>query len=163
MQLALDVMDDLLLGTPVSPLYKKLRESGLGESVISDGLETVLQQATYSVGMKGIKDPAQIAEVDMHIRVPRMHLYMWHTYIRANEYTHAHDIRIHTHTHACIHTCTFRSDMSHHQVERLILETLTELSNDGFDQSSIEASLNSLEFRLREFNTGGNSHEQACY
>ena len=101
-ELALDVMDDLLLGTPVSPLYKKLRESGLGESVISDGLETVLQQATYSVGMKGIKDPAQIAEV-----------------------------------------------------EKLILETLKELSVEGFDRSSIEASLNSLEFRLREFNTGG--------
>jgi hypothetical protein len=31
-----------------------------GESVISDGLETVLQQATYSVGMKGIKDAAQV-------------------------------------------------------------------------------------------------------
>jgi len=101
-ELALDVMDDLLLGTPVSPLYKKLRESGLGESVISDGLETVLQQATYSVGMKGIKDPAQIADV-----------------------------------------------------EKLILETLTALSEQGFDASSIEASLNSLEFRLREFNTGG--------
>jgi hypothetical protein len=37
-------MDDLLMGTPVAPLYKALRESGLGESVISDGLETVLQQ-----------------------------------------------------------------------------------------------------------------------
>jgi len=24
------------------------------------GLETVLQQATYSVGVKGIKDPAQV-------------------------------------------------------------------------------------------------------
>ena len=101
-ELALDVMDDLLLGTPVSPLYKKLRESGLGESVISDGLETVLQQATYSVGMKGIKDPALIADV-----------------------------------------------------EKLILDTLKELSEEGFDESSIEASLNSLEFRLREFNTGG--------
>ena len=44
-ELALDVMDDLLMGTPVAPLYKALRESGLGESVISDGLETVLQQA----------------------------------------------------------------------------------------------------------------------
>ena len=32
-ELALDVMDDLLLGTPVSPLYKKLRESGLGQSI----------------------------------------------------------------------------------------------------------------------------------
>ena len=38
------MLDDLLMGTPVAPLYKVLRESGLGESVISDGLETVLQQ-----------------------------------------------------------------------------------------------------------------------
>ena len=101
-ELALDVLDDLLLGTPVSPLYKKLRESGLGESVISDGLETVLQQATYSVGMKGIKDAKQIDEV-----------------------------------------------------EKLILETINDLCTEGFDSSSVEASLNSLEFRLREFNTGG--------
>ncbi len=28
-------------------------------------------------------------------------------------------------------------------------------SKEGFDKSAIEASLNSLEFRLREFNTGG--------
>ena len=41
------MMDDLLMGTPVAPLYKALRESGLGESVISDGLETVLQQALF--------------------------------------------------------------------------------------------------------------------
>jgi hypothetical protein len=57
------VLDDLLMGTPVAPLYKVLRESGLGESVLSDGLETVLQQATYSVGMKGIKDVEKIPEV----------------------------------------------------------------------------------------------------
>ena len=40
------MLDDLLMGTPVAPLYKALRESGLGESVISDGLETVLQQVS---------------------------------------------------------------------------------------------------------------------
>ncbi len=43
-ELALDVLDDLLMGTPVAPLYKALRESKIGESVLSDGLETVLQQ-----------------------------------------------------------------------------------------------------------------------
>jgi len=101
-ELALDVMDDLLMGTTVAPLYKALRESGLGESVISDGLETVLQQATYSVGLKGISDSAK---------------------------------------------CD--------QIEKLITETLVKHSKEGFDKSAIEASLNSLEFRLREFNTGG--------
>ncbi len=43
-ELALDVLDDLLMGTPVAPLYKALRDSRIGESVLSDGLETVLQQ-----------------------------------------------------------------------------------------------------------------------
>jgi len=101
-ELALDVLDDLLMGTPVAPLYKTLRESGLGESVLSDGLETVLQQATYSVGMKGIKEEASIPEI-----------------------------------------------------EKIILDTLTKIAKEGFEASAIEASLNSLEFRLREFNTGG--------
>uniref|UniRef100_A0A7S0EDK3 Peptidase M16C associated domain-containing protein n=2 Tax=Hanusia phi TaxID=3032 RepID=A0A7S0EDK3_9CRYP len=101
-ELALDVLDDLLMGTPVSPLYKTLRESGLGESVISDGLETVLQQATYSVGMKGVDEVSKCDEI-----------------------------------------------------QKLILDTLTKISNEGFDKSSVEASLNSLEFKLREFNTGG--------
>lgn len=101
-ELALDVLDDLLMGTPVAPLYKTLRESGLGESVLSDGLETVLQQATYSVGMKGINDVEKIPEI-----------------------------------------------------EEKVLETLKEIASKGFEKSAIEASLNSLEFRLREFNTGG--------
>jgi hypothetical protein len=79
-------MDDLLMGTTVAPLYKALRESGLGESVISDGLETVLQQvmarltslvlsygkadlflcfqATYSVGLKGISDSAKCDQIE---------------------------------------------------------------------------------------------------
>jgi len=101
-ELALDVLDDLLMGTPVAPLYKALRESGIGESVLSDGLETVLQQATYSVGMKGINDETKVDDV-----------------------------------------------------EKIVLETLEKLATDGFEQSAVEASLNSLEFKLREFNTGG--------
>jgi len=100
--LALSVLSDLMLGTSVAPLYKKLRESGLGESVMASGVSTTLQQATFSVGMKGIKDKETVAEI-----------------------------------------------------ETLIHASLKELAETGFDSTAVEASLNSLEFRLREFNTGG--------
>ena len=40
------------------------------------------------------------------------------------------------------------------QVEALILDTLTRLANDGLDPHTIAASLNTVEFRLREQNTG---------
>jgi len=101
-EIALDVLNDMMLGTPVAPLYKKLRESGLGESVNAGGVSTVLQQATFSVGLKGIKDKSVVPEI-----------------------------------------------------EKLVMDTLEELARDGFDASAVDASLNSLEFRLREFNTGG--------
>jgi Zn-dependent M16 (insulinase) family peptidase len=40
------------------------------------------------------------------------------------------------------------------QVESLILETLRKLANEGIDPETIAASLNTIEFRLREQNTG---------
>ncbi|MFN8596539.1 MAG: insulinase family protein, partial [Anaerolineae bacterium] len=40
------------------------------------------------------------------------------------------------------------------QVETLILDTLTRLAKDGLDSATIAASLNTIEFRLRELNTG---------
>lgn len=101
-ELALEILSDLMVGTAVAPLYKKLRESGLGESVIASGLSTTLQQATFSVGMKGIKDESKIADI-----------------------------------------------------EKLTYDTIKELAVEGFDDTTIEAALNSLEFNLREFNTGG--------
>jgi len=101
-ELALAVLNDLMLGTPVSPLYKKLRESGFGESVMAMGLSTTLQQATWSVGMKGINDASKIPNI-----------------------------------------------------EALVYETIKDLAAEGFDDASVEACLNSLEFDLREFNTGG--------
>jgi len=101
-ELALEVLNDLMVGTSTAPLYKKLRESGLGESVIASGLSTTLQQATFSIGMKGIKDKSQIGDI-----------------------------------------------------EKLTYDTIQELADTGFDEATIEAALNSLEFSLREFNTGG--------
>jgi hypothetical protein len=40
------------------------------------------------------------------------------------------------------------------QVENLIFETLTRLSNEGIDVDTISATVNTVEFRLRENNTG---------
>ncbi|MGI9524914.1 MAG: insulinase family protein [Hyphomicrobiaceae bacterium] len=40
------------------------------------------------------------------------------------------------------------------KVETLILDTLQHLSTNGFDRSTIDAALNTIEFRLRENNTG---------
>ncbi|MFW5748635.1 MAG: insulinase family protein [Chloroflexota bacterium] len=41
------------------------------------------------------------------------------------------------------------------KVEQLIIATLTQLAKEGIDRGQIEASLNTVEFQLREFNTGG--------
>lgn len=42
----------LMLGTPASPLYKSLMDSGLGEALIGGGMEDELRQPTFSVGLK---------------------------------------------------------------------------------------------------------------
>lgn len=47
------VLEHLLIGAKSSPLYKALAESGLGEGVYNRGLETDLQHATFTVGLKG--------------------------------------------------------------------------------------------------------------
>lgn len=99
-RLALGVLDDLLLGTSSAILRKTLIESQLGESVTGGGLSDELLQATFSVGLKGVK-----AE-------------------------------------------------NTQKVEDLVLSSLKKIAETGFEQTAIDASLNTLEFRLREFNTG---------
>jgi len=99
--LAMGVLDSLLLGTSSAKLYKILTESQLGESVTGGGLSDELLQATFSVGLKGVK---------------------------------ADNV---------------------HKVEALVLSSLKSIADEGFDQTAIDAAMNTLEFRLREFNTGG--------
>lgn len=41
------------------------------------------------------------------------------------------------------------------KVEALILQTLTALATDGIDPDMVEAAMNTIEFRMREMNTGG--------
>merc|ERR1711871_262887 len=98
--LALNILDHLLLGTPSAPLRKTLTESGLGESLTGGGLSDELLQATFGVGLKGVK------------------------------------------TEDC------------DAVEALIHKTLKGLASSGFDDGDINASINTIEFQLREFNTG---------
>jgi len=99
-EMALAVMDHLLLGTPSSALRKRLTQSGLGESVAGGGLGGELLQETFSVGLKGV------------------------------------------------------SPEDTPKVEQLVLDSIAEIAKEGFEQDAIDASINSVEFSLREFNTG---------
>jgi Zn-dependent M16 (insulinase) family peptidase len=60
--LALAILDHLLLGTSSAPLKKALIESGLGESVTGGGLSDELLQSTFGVGLKGVQ-PENTAKV----------------------------------------------------------------------------------------------------
>lgn len=99
-ELTIGILDHLLMGTASSVLRKTLMESGLGEAITGGGLSDELLQATFSVGLKGVKE----------------------------------------------------EDVS--KVEQLILDTLEKVTEEGFDDEAIASSMNTIEFQLREFNTG---------
>ncbi|MGD9272200.1 MAG: insulinase family protein [Syntrophobacterales bacterium] len=97
--LALRILNYILLGMPASPLRKALIDSGLGEDLAGVGLENELRQMYFSTGLKGI-------------------------YIENGD-----------------------------RVEDLVLQTLNTLAREGIDPLTIEAALNTVEFRLRENNS----------
>lgn len=99
-ELAIGIMDHLLTGTTSSILRKALTESGLGEAITGGGLSDELLQATYSIGLKGVK-PEDVEKV-----------------------------------------------------EQLVLDTFEKVVAEGFDADAIASSMNTIEFQLREFNTG---------
>jgi Zn-dependent M16 (insulinase) family peptidase len=99
-ELTLGILDHLLMGTPSSILRKTLIESGLGDAITGGGLSDELLQATFSVGLKGVKPENTAA------------------------------------------------------VEKLIVDTLKKVTEEGFDDDAIAASMNTIEFQMREFNTG---------
>ena len=99
-ELTLNFLDHLLMGTQSSILRKTLTESGLGDAITGGGLSDELLQATYSVGLKGVK-PEDVEKV-----------------------------------------------------ETLIIDTLEKVAEEGFTEDAISSSMNTIEFQLREFNTG---------
>lgn len=112
-QLALAVLNHLLVGTSSSVLHKNLTESKLGETVMGGGLSDELIQATFSIGLKGIVAEAGVGEGSAG---------------------------------------SVESKLT--EVQELIHATLRQTAQDGFDSRAIQASMNIVEFHLREFNTG---------
>lgn len=134
-QLTLGVLDHILMGSSASFLYKRLIESGLGESVIGGGLDDTLLQNTFSVGLKGVKKEDLLKVEELVLQVLKVRQQLPPHYITPN------------------------------QIEISLLSgSLTPFSSvspcpqdcvaEGFPQEAIDASVNSVEFSLREFNTG---------
>jgi len=99
-EITVTVLDHLLMGTTSSILRKTLMESGLGDAITGGGLSDELLQATFSVGLKGVKPD----NVD--------------------------------------------------KVEELVVEILKKVAEEGFTDDAIASSMNTIEFQMREFNTG---------
>ncbi|MDD3311657.1 insulinase family protein [Pseudodesulfovibrio sp.] len=100
LNLALHVLEHILIGLPSSPLKKALTDSGLGDDLAGVGLEADMRQMFFSVGLKGIHPSNAV------------------------------------------------------KVESIIFHTVKELVENGIDAADIEAAVNSVEFSLRENNTG---------
>ena len=63
-ELAFRILDDMLLGSSSSVLYKALANSGIGEEVISDGVDRSMLQMTFQVGMKGVEDEKGVVQTE---------------------------------------------------------------------------------------------------
>lgn len=100
LNLALHVLEHILIGLPSSPLKKALMDSGLGDDLAGVGLEADMRQMFFSVGLKGIHPSNAI------------------------------------------------------KAESTIFHTIKDLVENGIDPKDIEAAINSVEFSLRENNTG---------
>ncbi|MDC0336085.1 insulinase family protein [Pseudodesulfovibrio sp.] len=100
LNLALHVLEHILIGLPSSPLKKALMDSGLGDDLAGVGLEADMRQMFFSIGLKGIHPSNAI------------------------------------------------------KAESVIFHTIKELVENGIDQGDIDAAINSVEFSLRENNTG---------
>lgn len=99
-KLAWAVMNHLMFATADSVLRKTLMESLLGDGIIADYGDEMLQ-STLEVGMRGVLPENTAA------------------------------------------------------LQTLVMDTFSRLANEGFEESAVMASLNTVEFHLREFNTGG--------
>ncbi|EGB15618.1 Peptidase M16C associated domain protein [Pseudodesulfovibrio mercurii] len=100
LNLALHILEHILIGLPSSPLKKALTDSGLGDDLAGVGLEADMRQMFFSVGLKGMHPSNAI------------------------------------------------------KVESIIFHTIKDLVENGIDARDIEAAVNSVEFSLRENNTG---------
>jgi len=100
LNLALHILEHILIGLPSSPLKKALMDSGLGDDLAGVGLEADIRQMFFSIGLKGMHPSNAI------------------------------------------------------KAESIIFHAIKDLVENGIDPKDIEAAMNSVEFDLRENNTG---------
>ena len=55
-QLALNILESVLVGNPAAPLRKALIDSGLGEGLTGSGFADGIRQPYFTFGLKGIAD-----------------------------------------------------------------------------------------------------------
>lgn len=67
--MALDILNDVLMGNPAAPLRKALIESGLGDGLAAHGLRGGQRQLWFSVGLKGAASDSGPAIGDLVERV----------------------------------------------------------------------------------------------
>lgn len=60
-ELALDLLDHVLVGTPAAPLRRALLDADLGEAFVG-GASTTLRQPVFRAGLRGV-DPGRVGEV----------------------------------------------------------------------------------------------------
>lgn len=99
-RMGLSILEEMLVGTPASPLRKALIDSGLGEDLTPSRIEDHVREIFFTTGMTGVN----------------------------------------------------LEDTG--KVEALILDTLKQLAETGFEMDMVEAAINTVEFQLREQNTG---------
>ena len=148
--LLVSLLNHVLVGNSASVLVKVLTESRLGTRVIDDGFDFTLQQGIFSVGMTGIAPGNQQAVVDLILGT------LQKLVDAAND------------AHAPAAPDTFVSDLAEATAQALgggNVETPREdieeaaslessVVESALSEESIAAALNSLEFRLREMNSG---------
>ena len=67
--MAMQALTHILIGTPAAPLRKILIESGLGEDLAGSGLVNELRQMYFSTGLKGVA-PENVDQVEVLITKP---------------------------------------------------------------------------------------------
>lgn len=165
-ELALGFLDYLMLGTNASPLRKAMNDSGLGAAVIGGGIDDELKQPIFGLGLKGV-DPANVDKVWAWVHT------VWNCGQGYNVQDGHHNVWLaFRHAPACkepvtkpglcgrLLLCPYACHIPMlvycccAQVEELVLSKLQELAKQGFSASATEAALNTIEFSLRENNTG---------
>ncbi|KAJ4836378.1 Presequence protease 1, chloroplastic/mitochondrial [Turnera subulata] len=141
-ELTLGLLDQLMLGTPASPLRKILLESGLGEAIVGRGVEEDLLQPQFSIGLNGVSDDdiQKVEELIMNTFVEVAEEGFEIDALEASMNTFEFSLRENN-------TESFPRGFS------LFPPSEDQFGKEKFETDVVEASMNTIEFSRRENNT----------